>query len=466
IYFRDGKVVDAELGRLRGEEAIYRALVWNEASFAVEFKPIANEDVVGGSTQVMLMEGMRRVDEWGRLCEQLPPLTAVFEVDHAQLLERLEAIPAELNGILRLFNGGRSLSDVVDDSPFEDLSTLATISKLYFEGLLVRRGGAAPEKSAVGQAAREEIARATDRDALRPSLASNGEMMAVVPASENALPLPLAPARVVSETVQPAPAALIDRPPVKVAPVELPVPVKPAPVEVPVPVKPAPVEAPVPLKAAPVEMPAPAKAAPAEVPVPVKAAPVEVPVPAKAAPVEAPAPRRPPRSRRSPTTMAPLTMASSRTTPSATTASTTRVGPTTASPASPAGSTRARGRSSPVLSGSRRSSRLPGACGRSRPGKPRWPSAHATPGPRRAPPWCPARRPHRSRRRPRRWRFPIRQRLRRPPSTRRRRRGPTRRPLLLRGQGLPASSPRFRRRRFSRRGPSSRSTWVLTRGRS
>src|SRR5579859_2999726 len=63
IYFRDGKVVDAELGKLRGEEAIYRALIWNEASFEVEFKPVGNEDIVNGSTQAVLMEGMRRVDE-------------------------------------------------------------------------------------------------------------------------------------------------------------------------------------------------------------------------------------------------------------------------------------------------------------------------------------------------------------------------------------------------------------------
>ncbi|MDP8999812.1 MAG: response regulator [Myxococcota bacterium] len=137
IYFRDGKVVDAELGRLRGEEAVYRALIWNEATFEVEFKPIANDDVIDGSTQALLMEGMRRVDEWGRLCEQLPSLSTLFEIDHGQLLERLNEIPDELNGILRLFDGQRTLSDVVDDSPFEDLSTLSTITKLYFEGLLV-----------------------------------------------------------------------------------------------------------------------------------------------------------------------------------------------------------------------------------------------------------------------------------------------------------------------------------------
>ena len=162
IFFREGKVVDAELGRLRGEEAIYRALIWNEATFEVEFKSVPNEDVIGGSTQAILMEGMRRVDEWGRLCEQLPPLSTVFEIDHAQLLERLNEIPDELNGILRLFDGKRTLADVVDDSPFEDLSTLSTITKLYFEGLLVMRREEAPHDGDEGEQGTAAASAASD----------------------------------------------------------------------------------------------------------------------------------------------------------------------------------------------------------------------------------------------------------------------------------------------------------------
>jgi hypothetical protein len=137
VYFRDGKVVDAELGRLRGEEAVYRALIWNAGTFEVEFCPVNNKDIIPTSTQGLLMEGMRRVDEWGRLLEQLPPLKTIFEIDHEQLVDRLNEIPDELNGILKLFDGRRTLLDVVDESPFEDLSTLSTVSKLYFEGLLV-----------------------------------------------------------------------------------------------------------------------------------------------------------------------------------------------------------------------------------------------------------------------------------------------------------------------------------------
>jgi DNA-binding response OmpR family regulator len=137
VYFRDGKVVDANLGRLAGEEAVYRTLVWNEGDFEVEFCKVDNADVITSSTQGLLMEGMRRVDEWGRLMEALPGLDGVFEVDSGALLHRLSEIPDELNGILRLFDGKRTLMHVVDASPFEDLSTLSTISKLFFEGLLV-----------------------------------------------------------------------------------------------------------------------------------------------------------------------------------------------------------------------------------------------------------------------------------------------------------------------------------------
>jgi DNA-binding response OmpR family regulator len=174
ILFREGKIIDAQLGALRGEEAVYRTLIWNEGSFEVEFTIVKAEDIIEVSTQGILMEGMRRVDEWGRLLEQLPPLATVFDVDHAQLLERLNEIPDELNGILKLFDGKRTLLDVVDGSPFEDLSTLSTITKLYFEGLLIPRvqdgaGGdvAIPDEHAVVPSESEPAIQVNRRDEKR-----------------------------------------------------------------------------------------------------------------------------------------------------------------------------------------------------------------------------------------------------------------------------------------------------------
>nr|WP_255217493.1 DUF4388 domain-containing protein [Myxococcus sp. AM010] len=145
VYFKDGRVIDAELGRLKGENAFYRMLNTFEGQFEVQFSALDRPERIEISTQGLLMEGMRRLDEWGRMLEQLPPLETVFEIDYHQLADRLSEIPDEVNGLLRLFDGKRALSRVVEDSDFEDLAALGIISKLYFEGL-IRELGNAPQE--------------------------------------------------------------------------------------------------------------------------------------------------------------------------------------------------------------------------------------------------------------------------------------------------------------------------------
>jgi DNA-binding response OmpR family regulator len=156
IYFREGSIVDAELGALRAERAIYRSLVWSEGTFELDFRDVRREDVVKSSTQGVLMEGMRRLDEWGRLAEQLPRLDTVFEVNADELLARLAEIPDEINTILRHFDGERTLIDVVDRCTQDDLETLSAVSKLYFEGLIVQAEPGAPSKKRVSHRSRPE----------------------------------------------------------------------------------------------------------------------------------------------------------------------------------------------------------------------------------------------------------------------------------------------------------------------
>ena len=165
VYFRAGKVIDAELGRLTAEDAVYRLLIWSDGEFEVEFKNVRRKDVIELSSQGLLMEGMRRLDEWGRLSEQLPPLDSIFEVDYRELAERLAELPDEINGILRLFDGRRTLMEIVDDSDFADLEALTVISKLYFEGLIYDAATGPPEE-------RDDAGRADASASATPGLAN------------------------------------------------------------------------------------------------------------------------------------------------------------------------------------------------------------------------------------------------------------------------------------------------------
>jgi DNA-binding response OmpR family regulator len=136
VWFRDGRVIDAKMGILEGAPAVYRLLGINEGTFEVEFRTIHRLDVIEASTQAVLMEGMRRVDEWVRLLEGLPPLDHVLTIDNRVLAEREEPLAPRETGLMRRFDGHRTIIEIIDDSGEDDLVALGTISGLYFEGLL------------------------------------------------------------------------------------------------------------------------------------------------------------------------------------------------------------------------------------------------------------------------------------------------------------------------------------------
>lgn len=67
IYFSDGQIVDAMYGALLGDEAVYKALTWTDSGqFEIDFEGRTAEHSTSRSTQGLLMEGLRRLDEANR----------------------------------------------------------------------------------------------------------------------------------------------------------------------------------------------------------------------------------------------------------------------------------------------------------------------------------------------------------------------------------------------------------------
>ena len=71
--------------------------------------------------------------------DRLPPLETVFEVDFRGLAGRTDEIPDEIEDILRLFDGRRTLRRVIDDSGFPALEVLRVLCKLQEEKLVCER---------------------------------------------------------------------------------------------------------------------------------------------------------------------------------------------------------------------------------------------------------------------------------------------------------------------------------------
>ncbi len=63
IHLADGDVVDAAWGKIRGEEAFYAMLKLSDGDFALDPSFVPQGRVIQMSSEMLLLEGMRRLDE-------------------------------------------------------------------------------------------------------------------------------------------------------------------------------------------------------------------------------------------------------------------------------------------------------------------------------------------------------------------------------------------------------------------
>lgn len=66
MFFSDGQINHATYGNLKGEEAVYKVLLWTGGNFEINFNGSSREQTVSRTTQGLLMEGLRLLDESNR----------------------------------------------------------------------------------------------------------------------------------------------------------------------------------------------------------------------------------------------------------------------------------------------------------------------------------------------------------------------------------------------------------------
>jgi formylglycine-generating enzyme required for sulfatase activity len=137
IWCIDGEVVDASTGPLRGAAAVYRLLSLQRGRIQADFSPVERPRTINVSTQALLMESARRYDECRQLIALLGDTSGVFVPSDRSLAPDVQAT-ADQFAVLRLFDGVRTLDEVVAHSKLADLETLTNIQTLMIGGLLER----------------------------------------------------------------------------------------------------------------------------------------------------------------------------------------------------------------------------------------------------------------------------------------------------------------------------------------
>ncbi len=66
LYSNEGQINHAVYGPLVGDEAVYKVLLWTDGNFQIDFTASSSEQTTTRSTQGLLMEGLRLLDEANR----------------------------------------------------------------------------------------------------------------------------------------------------------------------------------------------------------------------------------------------------------------------------------------------------------------------------------------------------------------------------------------------------------------
>ncbi len=133
IYLKKGSIIFAiinELDDVQPMKSLYRMLTWQKGLFDLD-PPEEREYTaeLNLSVQELLMEGMRQLDEFNRIREELPELDARLTV-HTPLIPPLRDLKASELDVLQLAHNYGQFETVLNKSLATDLETAEIVLKL------------------------------------------------------------------------------------------------------------------------------------------------------------------------------------------------------------------------------------------------------------------------------------------------------------------------------------------------
>jgi ActR/RegA family two-component response regulator len=139
LRVHEGAVVSANVGALQGLSALHHVLLWEEAALSLTRRPIRKRSQLHLSSQEVLDECERFLRDFAHAVRDLgsPRTLYVPAADPTSAMPGLQ--PSQVTPLLRLFDGHRVLSDVIEESPFRIFDTVRMIRRLRDGGALAAR---------------------------------------------------------------------------------------------------------------------------------------------------------------------------------------------------------------------------------------------------------------------------------------------------------------------------------------
>lgn len=124
------------------QEAVFFLFTWNQGTFNFEADvvPDQNDFVVSINPESLLLEGARRVDEWGLIEKKIPSFDIVFESDQSKVPDGEVVLNDEWRSVFEMVDGVRDIQQIVDDSGLVEFEVGKALYGLLNAGFIHRIG--------------------------------------------------------------------------------------------------------------------------------------------------------------------------------------------------------------------------------------------------------------------------------------------------------------------------------------
>ncbi|MFZ5444571.1 MAG: response regulator, partial [Myxococcota bacterium] len=171
IRFRSGKVIDARIdGKGSTLDTVVRALALTRGEYSLVLGPIDGFAELQCGLRELVELVVPRLQKWTRALQRSLPLESRLAVDFGRLAQGLKAMPDEVNRIVQLFDGFRTVEQVLFDSSFSETLTLEVATRLYLMGVLTPAKGTEEELVVLRPMPRLFEPRATEQEELMREL--------------------------------------------------------------------------------------------------------------------------------------------------------------------------------------------------------------------------------------------------------------------------------------------------------
>jgi CheY-like chemotaxis protein len=137
LLFRAGTVVAAQVRSVQGERALRRMLLLGEGAYAVHLGAVRARPELGVDLRALCGPWAEALAAWRSLVRVSVPLDAVLCPDLRALLSQIAQLPEEVEPVVRLFDGERTVRAVVLESSLPEAVVLQVSSRLYASGALL-----------------------------------------------------------------------------------------------------------------------------------------------------------------------------------------------------------------------------------------------------------------------------------------------------------------------------------------